>query len=327
MQFIIRRLAFYVVAAWSALTINFLLPHLLPGTAVEAMLSHIPDANAQTIRALDIQYGVGHQGSLLHQYFVYLGHLAHGNLGISTLEYPEKVVTVLNNTLPWTIALVGTATIISFALGTLLGILAGWRRNGVFDSTLPVWTFLQATPYFFLALLVVQLFANTWHLFPPFGGVALGIPTAFTWTFISSALDHSVLPAATIIVTSMAGWMLQMRNVMITTIGEDYVLAATAKGLSPRRIMFTYAARNAILPNIAGFALAIGFVVAGALIMEIVFSYPGVGYQLYNAVTNDDIPVMQGIFLAISATVLLACLLADVVYVLADPRTRTRAAY
>jgi peptide/nickel transport system permease protein len=197
----------------------------------------------------------------------------------------------------------------------------------VFDSTLPIWTFLQATPYFFLALLVVQLFANTWHLFPPFAGVALGIPTAFNWTFISSALDHSVLPAATIIVTSMAGWMLQMRNVMITTIGEDYVLAATAKGLSRRRIMFTYAARNAILPNIAGFALAVGFVVAGALIMEIVFSYPGVGYQLYNAVTNDDIPVMQGIFLAISATVLLACLLADVVYVLADPRTRKRAAY
>ncbi|MGD0982126.1 MAG: ABC transporter permease, partial [Solirubrobacteraceae bacterium] len=228
---------------------------------------------------------------------------------------------------PWTIGLVGTATIISFGLGTLLGVLAGWRRNGALDKTLPVWTFLQATPYFFLALLVVQLFANTWHLFPPFAGVALGIPTAFNWTFISSALDHSVLPAATIIVTSMAGWMLQMRNVMITTIGEDYVLAATAKGLSRRRIMFTYAARNAILPNIAGFALAVGFVVAGALIMEIVFSYPGVGYQLYNAVTNDDIPVMQGIFLAISATVLLACLLADVVYVLADPRTRKRAAY
>jgi peptide/nickel transport system permease protein len=327
MRFIIRRLVFYVVAAWSALTINFLLPHLLPGTAVEAMLSHIPDATPTTIKALDIQYGVGPQGSLLHQYFVYLGHLAHGNLGVSTLEYPTKVITVLRSTLPWTIGLVGTATIISFGLGTLLGILAGWRRNGLFDKSLPAWTFLQATPYFFLALLVVELFSNTWHVFPAYGGVTLGIGTAFNWTFISSVLDHSVLPAATIIVTSMAGWMLQMRNVMITTIGEDYVLAATAKGLSPRRIMFTYAARNAILPNIAGFALAIGFVVAGALVMEIVFSYPGVGYQLYEAVTNDDIPTMQGIFLAISATVLLACLLADIAYALADPRTRTRAAY
>ena len=126
-------------------------------------------------------------------------------------------------------------------------------------------------------------------------------------------LEHGVLPAFTIIATSMAGWMLQMRNVMITTIGEDYVLAAQAKGLSTRRIMFTYAARNAILPNIAGFALAIGFVIAGALVMEIVFSYPGVGYQLWQAVINHDIPVMQGIFLAISLAVLVACLLADVV--------------
>jgi peptide/nickel transport system permease protein len=327
MQFIVRRLVFYVVAAWSALTINFLLPHLLPGTAVEAMFSRYPDLTLSAIKGLDVEFGLVHQGSLLHQYFVYLGHLAHGNLGVSTFEFPTKVTSVLESTLPWTIALVGTATVISFVLGTLLGILAGWRRNGLLDKTLPAWTFLQATPYFFLALLVVQLFANTWHLFPPFGGVTLGVPTAFNWAFISSALDHSVLPAATIIVTSMAGWMLQMRNVMITTIGEDYVLAATAKGLSPRRVMFTYAARNAILPNIAGFALAIGFVVAGALVMEIVFSYPGIGYQLYTAVTNDDIPVMQGIFLAISATVLLACLLADAVYVIADPRTRTRAAY
>lgn len=327
MLFIVRRLVFYVVAAWSALTINFLLPHLLPGTAVEAMFSHYPDLTPSAIKALDIQFGLGHPGSLLHQYFVYLGHLAHGNLGISTFEFPTKVTTVLKETLPWTIALVGTATVISFGLGTLFGILAGWRRNGLFDKALPGWTFLQAIPYFFLALLVVQLFANTWHIFPPYGGVTLGVTTGFNWTFISSALDHSVLPAATIIVTSMAGWMLQMRNVMITTIGEDYVLAATAKGLSPRRIMFTYAARNAILPQIAGFALAIGFVVAGALVMEIVFSYPGVGYQLYTAVTNDDIPVMQGIFLAISAAVLLACMLADVVYFIADPRTRTTAAY
>jgi peptide/nickel transport system permease protein len=140
-------------------------------------------------------------------------------------------------------------------------------------------------------------------------------------------LDHIFLPAFTIIITSMAGWMLQMRNVMITTIGEDYVLAAQAKGLSTRRIMFTYAARNAILPNIAGFALAIGYVIAGAIVMEIVFSYPGVGFQLYNAVTSDDVPMMQGIFLAISVGVLVMCLLSDVVYTIADPRTRTRGAY
>jgi peptide/nickel transport system permease protein len=147
------------------------------------------------------------------------------------------------------------------------------------------------------------------------------------WRFIQSAVYHSILPALTLIVTSMAGWMLQMRNVMITTIGEDYVLAAQAKGLANRRVVWTYAARNAILPNIAGFAISLGFVVAGALVMEFVFSYPGVGYTLYNAVTSDDYPLMQGIFLLIAMAVLIANLLADAIYVIADPRTRTRAAY
>ncbi len=323
----IRRLGFYAVAAWVALTINFLIPHLLPGTPVEAMLAQHPQLTASAVKALDIQFGIGHQGSLLHQYGVYLTNLIHGNLGVSTAAYPASVVSVLGNTLPWTLALVGSATIISFLLGTLLGILAGWRRGGRFDQLLPAFTFLQATPYFFLALIVIQLFANDWHLFPGYGGATLGVASGFNGPFIGSVISHGVLPAATIVVTSMAGWMLQMRNVMITTIGEDYVLAAEAKGLSTRRVMFTYAARNAILPNIAGFALAIGFVVAGALVMEIVFSYPGVGYLLYTSVGQDDFPVMQGIFLAISATVLLACLLADVIYVIADPRTRRRAAF
>jgi peptide/nickel transport system permease protein len=327
MQFIIRRLTFYVVAAWVAVTVNFFIPRVLPGTPVEAMLSQHPQLTASAVKALDIQFGVGAQGSLVSQYGAYLSQLFHGNLGVSTSAYPATVTSVLGTTIPWTIALVGTATIVSFLVGTLLGILAGWRRGGRFDQLMPAFTLLQATPYFFLALVAIQLFANDWHLFPGYGGYALGDTVGFNGTFINSALSHSILPAATIIVTSMAGWMLQMRNVMITTIGEDYVLAAEAKGLSTRRVMFTYAARNAILPNIAGFALAIGFVVAGALVMEIVFSYPGVGYTLYNAVTQDDFPLMQGIFLAISGAVLLACLLADLLYVIADPRTRTRAAY
>ena len=327
MTFLLRRLGFYAVAAWAAITINFVIPHLLPSNPVQVMMARHPEFPPSARRALEIQFGLGHQGSLLHQYWVYLGHLFQGNLGISVLNYPATVATVLNNTWPWTIALVGSATIISFVIGTLLGIFAGWRRDGWFDRALPAFAFLQASPQFVLGGLLLVLFSADLHLVPAFGGYTLGDTIGFNGTFVSSAINHSLLPAAVIIVTSMAGWMLQMRNVMITTTGEDYVLAAQAKGLSTRRIMFTYAARNAILPNIAGFALSIGFVIAGALVMEIVFSYPGVGYQLYQAVTNDDFPVMQGIFLAISATVLLACLLADLLYVLADPRVRTRAAY
>jgi peptide/nickel transport system permease protein len=212
------------------------------------------------------------------------------------------------------------------AVAALLGILTAWRRGGWLDRALPAFTFLQATPHFFLAPVVIELFAVSWGLFPFGQGYDLGQSPGWNWSFISSAAYHSFRPALTIVLASMAGWMLQMRNMMITTIAEDYVLVAQAKGLSPRRVMFTYAGRNAILPNLAGFALSLGFVVAGALVMEIVFSYPGVGLTLYNAVTSDDFPLLQGIFLVISLSVLAACLIADIVYLLADPRTRIRTA-
>jgi peptide/nickel transport system permease protein len=326
-QFILRRLAFYVAAAWFAITVNFAIPRVMPGNAVDTMLAKFPQLDANSLRALEAEFGAHSHGSIVSQYFSYLGQLAHGNLGLSVGQYPSTVTSILAQTLPWTLILVGTATMISFALGTLLGVVAAWRRGGWLDRALPAFTFLQATPYFFLALIIIQLFALDWRIFPFGQGYSLGLQPGFNWPFISSAIAHSVLPALTIILTAIGGWMLQMRNVMLTTISEDYILVAQAKGLSPRRIMFTYGARNAILPNIAGFALSLGFVVAGALVMEIVFSYPGIGLTLFNAVTSNDYPLLQGIFLVISLTVLLASLLADVIYVFADPRVRTGAAY
>ncbi len=327
MWFVTRRIGFYVVAAWAAITVNFLIPRVMPGNAVDSMLAKFPRLDASSLHALQAEFGAGTHGSMFTQYVDYIGDLLHGNLGLSITEYPAKVTTILGQTLPWTLILVGTATIISFTLGTLLGIVAAWRRGGWLDRALPGFTFLQATPFFFLALVFIQLFALKWQLFPFGQGYSLGLSPGWNWAFVSSAIWHSILPALTIVLTSMGGWMLQMRNVMITTISDDYILVAEAKGLPARRVMFTYAARNAILPNIAGFALSLGFVVAGALVMEIVFSYPGVGLTLYNAVTSDDYPLLQGIFLVISLSVLLACLIADVIYVLADPRARTGAAY
>jgi peptide/nickel transport system permease protein len=164
------------------------------------------------------------------------------------------------------------------------------------------------------------------HVFPTGQGYGEGLVPGWNWAFIGSAVYHSVLPAFTIVITSVAGWMLQMRNVMITTVGEDYVVAAQAKGLSNRRVIYTYAARNALLPQLQGFGLAIGFVVSGAIIMEIVFAYPGIGLLLLNAVSANDYPLMQAIFLVITFAVLLANLIVDLVLVLADPRVRAREA-
>jgi peptide/nickel transport system permease protein len=326
MRFIVRRLAFYAVAAWVALTINFFIPRLMPGNAVEDIMSKFPDLQPAAYKALEAMLGVGHPGSLWHQYVNYLYDVVHFNFGTDVTEYPAKISTLLAQTVPWTITLVGTATIIAFVIGTGLGILSGWRSGGWLDRVLPGLTFLQAVPYFFLALILIEVLALHAKIFPIGSGYAGGDIPGWNWPFISSAFYHSLLPAFTLIITNVAGWMLTMRNVMITTNGEDYVLAAQAKGLPHRRVVLTYAARNAILPQLSGFANAIGFVVSGAIVMEIVFSYPGVGLLLLNAVTSNDFPLTEAIFLVISFAVLFANLIVDVVYVLIDPRARARTA-
>ena len=323
MPFIVRRLIFYVVAAWVALTINFIIPRLVPGNAVESIMSKFTDLQPSAYRAIEAMLGVGNAGSIWHQYWSYLVDVAHFNLGTSSSEFPAQVSTLLGEALPWTIILVGSATVIAFTVGTVLGIAAGWRHGGGLDRVLPGLMFLQAIPYFFFALILLEVFAVKLHLFPIGQGYGQGLIPGWHWAFIGSAIDHSLLPALTIVLTSIAGWMLQMRNVMITTVGEDYVVAAQAKGLPNRRVIFTYAARNAILPQLQGFGLAIGFVVSGALIMEIVFSYPGIGLLLINAVTSDDYALTQGIFLVITFAVLLANLIVDLIIVFVDPRARS----
>jgi peptide/nickel transport system permease protein len=327
MSFIVRRLIFYVVAAWVALTINFIIPRLVPGNAVESIMAKFPNLQPAAARAIEAMLGVGGKPeSIWHQYWAYLVDVAHLNLGTSSSEYPAQVSTLLGEALPWTIVLVGTATVIAFLVGTALGIVAGWRHGGSLDRVLPGLMFLQAIPYFFFALILLEVFAVKVHVFPLGQGYGQGLIPGWHWDFISRAVYHSLLPALTIVLTSIAGWMLQMRNVMITTIGEDYVVAAQAKGLSNRRVVFTYAARNAILPQLQGFGLAIGFVVSGALVMEIVFSYPGIGLLLVNAVTSNDYALTQGIFLVITFTVLLANLIVDFIIVFVDPRARAREA-
>jgi peptide/nickel transport system permease protein len=323
MPFIIRRLLFYVVAAWVALTVNFFIPRAMPGNAVQSVMAKFPNLQPAAYKALQALLGVGHPGSIWSQYVSYLDDIFHFNFGTDVSQFPASVSSLLVQTLPWTIILVGTATVIAFLVGTALGIVAGWRHGGALDRVLPGLMFLQAIPYFFFALILVELLAIKTHVFPTGQGYDNGLIPGWHGDFISSAIYHSLLPALTIVLTSIAGWMLQMRNVMITTIGEDYVIAAQAKGLPNRRVVFTYAARNALLPQLQGFGLAIGFVISGALVMEIVFSYPGIGLLLLNAVTSNDYPLMQGIFLVITFAVLIANLVVDMIIVFADPRART----
>jgi len=326
MLVIARRLFFYLVTAAVAISLDFLIPRMIPGNPVDAILAKMQGVTITPaiIHALDLQFGVNTHASLWGQYAHYWNDVLHGNLGLSSGNGFEPVSTVIREALPYTVGLIGVATVISFLLGTAIGALVAWKRGSWLDNLLPAVTFFQAAPYFFLAFLAIDLFSIVLGWFPSSrAALATDFP-AFTWTYISDLLDHAVLPAATIVVASAAGWIVSMRNVMLTTMDEDYVLIAAAKGLRKGRVIW-YAARNAILPSISGFALAIGFIVSGALLTEIVFSYPGLGTLLLQAVSNNDYALMQGLFLIITFAVLAANLIADFVYVFVDPRTRQEA--
>lgn len=325
MRHFIRRTGFFLVTLWAALTINFLLPRLMPGNPAVAMMARFHGhLNGGAIRAMEIAFGVNTKASLLSQYFTYLGNSFTGHWGISLTFFPSSVASVVLSALPWTIGLVGVTTVLAFVLGTLIGIIGAWNRGKLFDSLLPpIFIVLSAFPYFFLGLMAVLLFSVKLGWFPTSGAYTNGVVPAFNWSYISDVLQHAVLPGLTILVTSIGGWILTMRNNMIGTLSEDYIRMARAKGLSSRLVMFNYAARNAILPNLTGFGMSLGFVVSGAILVEYVFAYPGVGYMLLQAVVNEDYPLMQTLFLLITVAVLLAVLIADGFVSLLDPRARS----
>jgi peptide/nickel transport system permease protein len=325
MRMIVRRLGLYALTAWVAISVNFLLPRLMPGNPVQTLIGELTGrVTTQEVHAIELSFGIGLHQDLFHQYTGYIYQLFHGNLGVSiTLASP--VSTILRSAVPWTLGLIGISTVLSFLIGTFVGTLLGWTRGSRFDSVIPVATFFQAVPYFFLGTVVLLIFGSTLHWFPVLGAYSPNITPGFNWTYIYSLIRYGELPVATIVLSSIAGWMLGMRNMMITMIGEDFVLMAVAKGL-PRRKVIMHAARNAILPSIANLSLAIGLVVSGALLVELVFNYPGVGNLLLQAVLNEDYPLIQGIFLVITLTVLAANLIADLIYLVLDPRTRTPAA-
>jgi peptide/nickel transport system permease protein len=327
-NYFVRKLGFYLVALWAALTLNFLIPRLLPGNPVDILLAKLQQRGGIVTPAVRKSYelllGGNSKEPVIAQYWDYLVNVFHGDLGISVSYFPAKVSDVIAASLPWTIMLVGIATILSFILGVGLGAIVGWKPGTWLDSLVPATTLLAAVPYFWLALILVYVLATTMHLFPSQGGYDVTLNPGWSPEFILSAIRYGFLPALTIVIASIGGWVLGMRNMMVSTLSEDYILTAQAKGLTNRRIQRNYAARNAMLPSIAGFAISLGFVVSGSIVTEQVFSYPGIGSKLLSAVQNNDYALMQGIFLFITLAVLGANLIVDVFYGVIDPRTRAR---
>lgn len=323
MRFIARRLGFYLVAAWASLTLNFFLPRMMPGDPASAIFARFQGRlRPEEIEALRKAYGLS-DAPLLQQYVTYLTHALRGDFGVSISAFPAQVTTVIATGLVWTLLLGGVSLLIGFVLGSLIGVFGGWKRGGWLDSVLPpLLIFVGSFPYFWLASVALFFLSFQFNWFPLRHAYADTLAPAMTLEFVGSVAKHLVLPAGTILLVSVGGWVLGMRNTMIAILAEDYITMAEAKGLSQRRIMFRYAARNALLPNVTAFGMALGFILSGALLTEIVFSYPGLGYQLLQAVRNLDYPLMQGIFLMITFAVLGANLLVDLLYVRLDPRVR-----
>lgn len=328
MKFYARRIGFYAVTLWATISLNFLLPRLMPGDPADIMIAKLQRAGGEvsetTIRNIKLMLG-SDDSPLWEQYLGYWGRMFQGDLGVSVIRYPTPVTELISEALPWTLILVGTATIISFILGIGLGAWAGWKRGTWVDHIIPATTVLQSIPYFWLALILVSVFAVGMSWFPIFGGYdVFEFPDGpeWSWAFISDAFRHALLPAITIVISSVGGWLFGMRNMMVSTLAEDYITTAEAKGLRNRRIITTYAARNAAIPSIAGFSITLGFVVAGSIVMEQVFTYPGVGKLMFQAVLGSDYSLMQGVFLVITLAVLAANFFMDLVYGFIDPRAR-----
>lgn len=325
MRFILRRLGFYLVAAWASLTINFFLPRLIPGDPAAALFAASrgqmpPEQFEQLKQAL----GLSSNEPIISQYLTYLTHALRFDFGTSFSSFPAPVTTVIGTGLIWTLVLGFTALIISFVFGNLLGVLGSWKRGGLLDNTLPpLLIFVGAFPPFFLALLGLYFLGFQFGWFPLRHAYDDALSPTFSGDFIGSVINHILLPAATIVLISLGGWVLGMRNTMVSVLAEDYVTMAEAKGLKQRAIMFSYAARNAMLPSITAFGMALGFVLSGQVLIEYIFSYPGLGYLLVKSVSNLDYPLMQGLFLMITFAVLAANFIVDVLYTRLDPRVRT----
>ncbi|MCL4520360.1 MAG: ABC transporter permease [Firmicutes bacterium] len=325
MEYFLRRVIFLIGTLWVAVTVNFFIPRAMPGNPVETMMARFHERGTMSpsaMKAITVMLGISH-GNIFQQYGEYLNHVVHFNFGVSYTYFPYSVTYMISHALPWTLGLVGVATIFSFGLGTMFGIIAAMRRGKAVDGSLTILSsFTNTFPYFWFGLMALYFLSFVYHWFPLTGAYGASMTPNLSWSFIGSVAYHGFLPALTIMISSIGGWLLGMRNNMINALNEDYVLLATAKGLKPSWVAWMYVARNAILPNLTGFAMALGFVVGGSLLTEIVFSYPGIGYLLYNAVVNEDFPLMQGIFLIIVVCVVLANFVADLAYVMFDPRVR-----
>jgi peptide/nickel transport system permease protein len=325
LTYFLRRIAMFFLVVFVAASFNFLIPRLAPGNPIGAINSRMSQASAgiENGQALFEAYRkrFGLDEPIYVQYVKYLWNSVRLDFGNSLSAYPAEVWEIIRPAVGWSIGLIGVSVLVTFALGVSVGALLAWRGTpSLVKAVLPVLMIGGVLPYYLLGMLLLYVFAFTTRLLPMSGAYQSGIPPEFSLQFLGSVARHAVLPALSVILTSVGGWALTMRGLMVNTIGEDYMLLADAKGLPKSRILWWYSVRNAIPPQLAHLGIALGYVVSGAILVEIVFSYPGLGYQLYQSIINSDYTVVQGITLMLAISVGLAVLIIDLIYPRLDPR-------
>ena len=324
-RYIGRRLIAYLLTILIAISANFFIPRLIPGDPISALIDQmaqhgqVVSGGAEIVEAYKEQFGLN--GTWLEQYGRYLVSLLRGDLGPSIMAFPTTVQELLVTALPWTMGLLLVATVISWILGNLLGAIVGWRRESKANSVIVVLSLgLNQIPYYFVALLLVFFFSYNLSVFPSSGGFTIIGGTPEGLRLIWDIIYHATLPALSIVISSVGFWVITMRSMILTTLGEDYILLAEAKGLTRQVILMKYALRNALLPQVAAFGIALGFVMNGSILTETIFNYPGLGALLISAIGNLDYNLLQGILLLTIFSVLTANLVLEILYPIIDPR-------
>ena len=325
-RYVGRRFFLLILVIWTAVTINFFIPKITPRNPLREKLmeqasrgGYIEEGFDEMVAAYEARFGLDQP--LWRQYINYLTDVARGDLGFSIANYPATVVDLVGQALPWTMGLLSVTTILAFLIGTWMGAVMAWPKSSNFMKyVFPQFLILGAIPAYVVALILIYFIAFQWKLLPLAGGYSIGQTPRMDWAFVLDILRHSLLPAFALLLTTIGGWVIGMRGMMVTVQGEDYMTFGEAKGLKDQRLFMRYGVRNAILPQVTGLALVLGHLIAGAVLVEVVFQYPGIGTLLWRAIRETDYFLVQGIVFFSIVTIGLATLILDIVYPLLDPR-------
>lgn len=328
--YLARRIGIFLFIVITAVTLNFFIPRLSPTNPIQSRMNQLAAQGGvyenqiqELIEIYNQKFGL--DKPLWEQYMIYWRDLLRFDLGVSMSFYPQTALEMIARSAPWTIGLLIVSTIIAFVLGTVLGALMAWPQTSRMAIGLsPLFMTLSAIPYYLLGMLFVYVIAMRWRLLPVGGAYSSGVSLAMNWQMALDIGKHAILPAASIVFAGIGSWGLGMRAMMTTVLGEDYLQMAEAKGLKPRTIFTHYAVRNALLPQVTSLAISLAHVMSGAVLVEVIFGYPGVGNLLFKAIAGNDYFVIQGISLFVILSIGVSLLALDLLYPLIDPRIRFR---